>query len=85
MGGTTQADLLEFISKQLVSSEDWGELTADDDLVDTGILDSQAILRLAAHLERAYGIKVEQADIVPAHFGSVTALVGFVARKRGET
>jgi len=56
----------------------------DDDcqLIDEGILDSLAIMKLIAWLEKHFSIEFGDDEIVPEHFNSVNALVGFIKQKR---
>ncbi len=56
----------------------------DDDypLLDEGILDSLAIMKLIAWLEKHFSIEFGDHDIVSEHFGTVRALAGFIRQKR---
>ena len=51
-------------------------------LIDEGILDSLALMKLIAWLEKRFSIEFGDHDIVPGHFGSVHALAGFIGQKR---
>lgn len=57
---------------------------ADDSFLQTGIIDSTGMLELVAFVEGQYGIKVEDAELVPQNLDSLTAVCAFVARKRGQ-
>jgi len=54
------------------------DLADDASLLDAGLIDSTGVLELVAFLEQRFGIKVQDADIVPAHFDTVAGLVGYV-------
>ena len=54
----------------------------DDNLIDTGILDSMAIMQLIAYLEGEYGILVEACEVTEDHFGSVRSVAEYVRCKR---
>jgi acyl carrier protein len=51
-------------------------------LLDQGIIDSTGVLELVAHLEKTFGIKVNDNELVPENLDSVDAIVGFLGRKR---
>ena len=62
-------------------------LGRDDDLADSasfleeGILDSTGVLQLIAFLEHTYGIRVEDAEVVPDNLDSVNSVVAYLGRK----
>ncbi len=60
-----------------------GELGDEASLLDRGIIDSTGVLEVVAFLEREYGLRVEDADIVPENFDSIANLVGYIGRKSG--
>lgn len=53
----------------------------DFDLIDSGVVDSLAMLNLITYLEEHYQIEFGGNDIVPEHFASVNALSEFVRGK----
>ena len=62
--------------------EDPEQLQVNDDLIDSGILDSMGIMQLVKHLEKDYGISIQTEEIEPDQFASVTALAAFVRQKQ---
>lgn len=63
--------------------QDEAALTDDASLLDAGIVDSTGVLEVTAFLEANLGIRIEDAEIVPANLDSIDAIVAFVGRKRG--
>ena len=59
-------------------------LTDSESLLEKGILDSTGVLELVAHLERTYGFKVADDELLPDNLDSVDAISAFVARKRSQ-
>ena len=58
-------------------------LPADEaSLVDEGVLDSFGLAELVALVERAYGIKVPDADLSLATFESIDKIAAYVATRR---
>ena len=60
------------------------EVTDEDSLVMSGIIDSLAVLELTTFIERSYGINIGSADLVPENFDSLAAVSSFVERKQSE-
>ncbi len=54
-------------------------LTADERLLENGILDSLGILDLVAYLEAEFQITVTDDDLIPEHFETLERLGEFVA------
>ncbi|MBA3315621.1 MAG: phosphopantetheine-binding protein [Planctomycetota bacterium] len=72
-------DLLNFVSGRVPEGE---SVTVETDLLETELLDSLLIMDLVAHIESAYGVKLENADIAPRHFRTVDSLARLVAERR---
>ncbi|MBS2031448.1 MAG: acyl carrier protein [Deltaproteobacteria bacterium] len=54
----------------------------DDSFLRTGIIDSMGMLQLVAFVEDTFGVEVEDEELVPANFESLTKVVAFVEGKR---
>jgi acyl carrier protein len=57
-------------------------LDATSPLVTTGLLDSMALVRLAAFLERSYDVTIPDHEIGPEHFDSIERIRRYLAGKR---
>ena len=51
-------------------------------LLEHGIVDSTGILEVVAFLEKTFGIRVDDADMVPENLDTIAGMVAFVERKR---
>jgi acetyltransferase-like isoleucine patch superfamily enzyme/acyl carrier protein len=58
--------------------EDFGDA---DSLVDAGILDSLALVRLALWIEQSFGVEVDLGTIGAAELGSVERIAGWIGRR----
>ena len=58
------------------------ELTDGDDLLSLGIVDSLGFVKLVEEVQARHGVAVEDVEITEQNFGSIDAIVDFVARKR---
>ena len=77
--------LLHHIVSTHLPGEDPENVSPDDNLIDSGILDSLAIMQLVGHLEKEYGITIPTEDINPEHFATVTTLASLVRTKQVST
>jgi acyl carrier protein len=69
-----------FLADEL--GKDVSEVGDADSLLESGILDSIAVMQLVAFLEKTYGIKVADEDLMPENFDTIAAVCAFVARGR---
>jgi acyl carrier protein len=77
-----QRELYEFVASELASGQDLGSITADDDLIKRGIVDSLGVQQLVDLCETRYGVRVADADLVPENFQTLRQLAEYVERKR---
>jgi len=49
--------------------------------LDAGIIDSTGVLELISHLEQAYGVHLEDHELVPENLDSINKLAAFLERK----
>jgi len=57
-------------------------LSDTDSFLGKGIIDSTGILELVTHLEEAYGIHVEDDEMIPENLDSIHNVATFILRKR---
>lgn len=70
-----------FILENYLFTEDETQLTDDQSLMDTGIIDSTGVLELIMFIEETFGIKVKDDEMVPANLDSVLNVTTFIGRK----
>jgi len=73
-----ESRVLAFIRRELLGPD--ASVTRDDDLLSGGLLDSIAVLRLAAFIEEEFGFPVPPGDFVIENFRSVAVLAGYIRR-----
>jgi acyl carrier protein len=61
------------------------ELGDDEDFLAAGIIDSLGFVELVTEVETKYAIAVQDVEITEENFGSISAIVRYIERKRGET
>jgi acyl carrier protein len=76
---TEIADTLErFILTEVASGRGLDSIAPEDDLIGMGIVDSLGIEQLVSFLESRYGIAVEDEDLLPENFRTLSRLEAFV-------
>ena len=59
------------------------ELTDDLPLIERHVLDSMGIYELVTFLEDAFGIEIDDGDLLPEHFETIDAVARLVEGKAG--
>ena len=70
-----------YIIETFLFGQDDG-LADDSSFLDKGILDSTGVLELVAYIESAYGIKVNDDELLPDNLDSINAICEFIERKK---
>jgi acyl carrier protein len=79
-----EQELYEFIVSELVSGQGLGSITADEDLIKRGVVDSLGVQQLVDFCQSRYGIRVSDSDLVPENFQTLRQLATYVESKQGE-
>lgn len=76
----------DYIARNLLFSDADFEYTDDVSFLEEGIIDSLGVIELVSFIEKQFGVRVADHELVPDNFDSVNKLVGFVGGKllRGE-
>jgi acyl carrier protein len=77
------ADVEKFIVEEIALGTGVESVGHDEDLLAQDVIDSLGIVELVAFLEKRYGIKVGDDDLLPENFQSVNSVVAFVESRRG--
>lgn len=76
--------LRAYVLDTYLFTSDQTALGNDDSFLDKGIIDSTGIMELVMFLEEQFGVKVDDAELLPENFDSINRLAQFVARKTGQ-
>ena len=77
-----EATVENFISTELLFGQSRTQIDHDRDLINSGLLDSVAILRLILFIEEQFGVRVEDGEVLPDYFRSVNRIKAFVESKQ---
>ncbi len=75
--------LRNFVIENFLYGDKNASLDDHDSFLDKGIVDSTGVLELVSYLEEAFGIKVEDEEIIPDNFDSIATLTRYIQRKQG--
>ncbi len=76
---TTLQALKEYFAKQSDKARDLAE---GDSLLERGLLDSMALVKLIAFLEERFGVELSDDEFDPEHFETLQAIGELVERKQ---
>jgi acyl carrier protein len=82
MSMTDREERIRAAVKSVAAQPD-APFAAEDQLFQTGLLDSFALPDLVAALEQEFGIQIPDADLRPAVFGSVDSIAKYIERRTG--
>jgi acyl carrier protein len=73
-----KAVLVEYIKNEIMRNRN-AKLADDEDLLSSGILDSLGILQLVAFIEKTFGIRIPDEDVIFDNFQSVSAMTAYLS------
>jgi acyl carrier protein len=73
-----------YIAKEILFSDKYGH-SDEASFLDEGIVDSMNVLQIVMFIEKQFGIRVEDEEVVPDNFDSVTKLAAYVRGKEPAT
>ncbi len=82
MSDTIKDRLRAFIIENFLFGDTDYALEDDDSLIDNDVMDSTGVLELIAFIDEAFGIKMADADIVPANLDSLSKITTYVAARK---
>jgi acyl carrier protein len=77
-----ESTLKEFIRENFLARKGQTGISNEDMLLDSGLVDSVGIFELISFMERTFGIQVDDTEIVPENFESISRLAAFVRGKQ---
>ncbi len=76
-----EKEITEFIKNKFLVEDVANKITADTLLLDEQIIDSSGVLVLIMFIEKQYNIEIDDLELVPDNFNSISALVKLVESK----
>lgn len=71
----------DFFSSELLPGTREKVIGDDDQLIESGIIDSLGIMSLLAFVEEKFSIEITGEDLIPENFSSISAITALVERQ----
>lgn len=78
---TIKEQIKQYVAENFLFTDDGYQLSDDASFLEEGIVDSTGVLELVMFVEETFGFAVQDEDIVPDNFDSVTNLAAYIGRK----
>ena len=79
-----ETTLREFIEQNFVARKGQRQLSNEESLLDSGLVDSTGIFELVGFIERTFNLEIDDTDIVPENFETVNSLAAFVRSRQAQ-
>jgi acyl carrier protein len=76
-----QPQIRQYLAENFLFSDNGYELEDEASFLEEGIVDSTGVLELVMFVEETFGITVQDEEIVPQNFDSVSQVATYVQRK----
>ena len=73
--------LKEFMINELVSSPELLYLDDSQSLLEEGIIDSVAVMKLLTFIEETYSIKIGDEELIPENFETLNTIENLITKK----
>jgi acyl carrier protein len=80
---TIEQEIKDYIARNLLFSENGFPYADDASFLEERIVDSMGVMELVAFVEEKFGVKVDDLDVTPENFDSVSRLASYIHSKGG--
>lgn len=78
----TKSAIERFIVDEIMIGGKQEKIEPDQSLLDSGILDSLALLRLIGYIEDHFGVTIDDSEVVPENFETINDITAIIERKK---
>lgn len=71
-----------YLAQNVLYVDDGFDYRNDTSFLAEGIIDSMGVMEIVAYVQSAFQINVEQSEVTPENFDSITGLAAFIRRKQ---
>jgi acyl carrier protein len=82
MATPTETAIRDYLLAEVLYDRNLQSLAIDENLIEKGLLDSLAILRVVSFCEEQFGIRIPDTEVLPDNMESVSAIANLVERVR---
>ncbi len=80
-----EKQIREYLTEEVLFSDDSIEYSNDDSLLEAGVVDSVAVMEMILFVEETFNVEVADQEIIPDNFDSVNRLANFIRSKIGSS
>ena len=80
---TIETQIKAYIAKNLLFSSNGFKYSDEASFLEEGIVDSQGVMELVAFVEDTFHVSVDDMEIIPDNFDSVSKLASYIRCKTG--
>jgi len=77
-----QDTIIQYIEEEILQGQSDIKISADEDLLTTGLIGSLAIMNLIAFLEERFEVQIPAEDMTIEHFLSVDTMVDYLQSRQ---
>jgi len=77
-----QETVMNFISENILFSDNGYPYKLEDSFLEKGIVDSMNVMEIVAFVEETFGVVIKDSDIVPLNFDSIANITKFIESKQ---
>lgn len=81
---STESAIERFIIDEILIGDEQTRIEPNQSLLDSGILDSLALLRLIGYIEEHFGVTIDDGEVVPENFETINDISILIKRKKQE-
>ncbi len=78
---STSDTIRDFITQDILHGALKTPLTDQDQLIESGIIDSLGIMTLLSFLEEKFSIQIPSEDLMPENFSSISSITALIERQ----
>ncbi len=76
-----QEELVNYIKENFIAGRSDTEISLDESMIDSGIMDSTGILELVTFIEERFSIEIEDEELIPENLESINNIMSFLGKK----
>jgi acyl carrier protein len=70
-----------FIVDEIIMGDRQTRIASEDSLISSGVIDSLALLRLIGFIEERFDVTIEDQEVIPDNFETLSAIESYVSQK----
>ena len=82
---TIETQIKDYIARDLLFSNDGFGYPDDASFLEEGIVDSQGVMELVLFVEETFKVNVDDSEIIPDNFDSVSQLSAYIRGKQASS